>query len=137
MIIWLMDNSISLMELLAGIRRGEWMLESSCCVIVKENHNTLLHMYKSFSSDEFKVFWKDSIRTYLKLKTKKNETIKVLFSILWVGKVMWCDFTRVSHVSLRLPFPTLLLCLTIWKQHNYFVLWMIFKYSPIPNIFQC
>ena len=53
MIIWLMDNSISLMELLAGIRHREWTLQSSCWVIVRESNNTLLHMQKGFASDEF------------------------------------------------------------------------------------
>ena len=53
MIIWLMDNSISLMELLAGIRHREWTLQSSCCVIVQEPNNTQLRMNKGFSSDEF------------------------------------------------------------------------------------
>lgn len=48
-----MDNSISLMELLAGIRRREWTLHSSCCVIVQDPNNTLLRMHNGFSSDEF------------------------------------------------------------------------------------
>ena len=66
MIIWLMDNSISLMELLAGIRLREWALQSPCCVIVQETNNALLHMHKGFFSDEFKALGKDSIRTFLK-----------------------------------------------------------------------
>lgn len=49
-----MDNSISLMELLAGIRLQEWKLQSSCCVIVQDSNNTLLHMHKGFSTDESK-----------------------------------------------------------------------------------
>lgn len=83
MIIWLMDNSISLMELLAGRRLGERMLRSPCCVIVKENNNTLLHMHKGFSSMNSKRFERGPLGLYFK---GRNKIIQILFSILWIGK---------------------------------------------------
>lgn len=78
-----MDNSISLMELLAGRRLREWMLRSPRCVIVKENNNTLLHMHKGFSSMNAKRFERGPLGLYFKIK---DETIQILFPILWIGK---------------------------------------------------
>lgn len=104
MIIWLMDNSISLMELLAGIRPREWMLQSSCCVIVKENNNTLLHMHKGFSSDEFKALWKDSIRTFLKWRMGLSKFYLPFYglesNVKWSHQDVPCSpYSSLSHTN--------------------------------------